>query len=321
MFASVIRHSRGVISAALLLAACGGRPSEAIITGEIGGMTAGAPVVRMDSTEKLAAPDAAAMAVDPAAASAQFADRLVTYNASITLVVDDPAASMQKAAAIAAEFGGFVVSSNIYQVPPDMPEPRTPFEDSRAQPSKVSGVMQASLTMRVPAERRVQATERLRQLALDVRGESLSGQDITQEFSDLSARLRNLEAAETRLMAIMEGAATTIDVLAVYRELVTIREQLEIIRGQKQYLEQSAKMSLISVELLPSAGAQPVDVDTWQPLLVLKQSLAALLNGLQGLVNWVIYILIAVLPLVLLVVVPAWLLVRRWRRNRTAAAK
>ena len=321
MFAFVIRHSRGVISAALLLAACGGRPSEAIITGEIGGMTAGAPVVRMDSTEKLAAPDAAAMAVDPAAASAQFADRLVTYNASITLVVDDPAASMQKAAAIAAEFGGFVVSSNIYQVPPDMPEPRTPFEDSRAQPSKVSGVMQASLTMRVPAERRVQATERLRQLALDVRGESLSGQDITQEFSDLSARLRNLEAAETRLMAIMEGAATTIDVLAVYRELVTIREQLEIIRGQKQYLEQSAKMSLISVELLPSAGAQPVDVDTWQPLLVLKQSLAALLNGLQGLVNWVIYILIAVLPLVLLVVVPAWLLVRRWRRNRTAAAK
>ncbi len=321
MFASVIRHSRSVISAALLLAACGGRPSEAIITGEIGGMAAGAPVVRMDSTEKLAAPDAAAMAVDPAAASAQFADRLVTYNASITLVVDDPAASMQKAAAIAAEFGGFVVSSNIYQVPPDMPEPRTPFEDSRAQPSKVSGVMQASLTMRVPAERRVQATERLRQLALDVRGESLSGQDITQEFSDLSARLRNLEAAETRLMAIMEGAATTIDVLAVYRELVTIREQLEIIRGQKQYLEQSAKMSLISVELLPSAGAQPVDVDTWQPLQVLKQSLAALLNGLQGLVNWVIYILIAVLPLVLLVVVPAWLLVRRWRRNRTAAAK
>ena len=321
MFASVIRHSRGVISAALLLAACGGRPSEAIITGEIGGMTAGAPVVRMDSTEKLAAPDAAAMAVDPAAASAQFADRLVTYNASITLVVDDPAASMQRAAAIAAEFGGFVVSSNIYQVPPDMPQLRTPFEDSRAQPSKVSGVMQANVTMRVPAERRVQATERLRQLALDVRGESLSGQDITQEFSDLSARLRNLEAAETRLMAIMEGAATTIDVLAVYRELVTIREQLEIIRGQKQYLEQSAKMSLISVELLPSAGAQPVDVDTWQPLLVLKQSLAALLNGLQGLVNWVIYILIAVLPLVLLVVVPAWLLVRRWRRNRTAAAK
>ncbi len=53
---------------------------------------------------------------------------------------------------------------------------------------------------------------------------------------------------------------------------------------------------------------------------LLKQSLAALLNGLQGLVNWVIYILIAVLPLVLLVVVPAWLLVRRWRRNRTAAA-
>ncbi|MEY3150169.1 MAG: hypothetical protein RLY92_396 [Chloroflexota bacterium] len=321
MFASVIRHSRGVISAALLLAACGGRPSEAIITGEIGGMAAGAPVVRMDSTEKLAAPDAAAMAVDPATASAQFADRLVTYNASITLVVDDPAASMQKAAAIAAEFGGFVVSSNIYQVPPDMPQPRTPFEDSRAQPSEVNGVMQANLTMRVPAERRVQATERLRQLALDVRGESLSGQDITQEFSDLSARLRNLEAAETRLMAIMEGAATTIDVLAVYRELVTIREQLEIIRGQKQYFEQSAKMSLISVELLPSAGAQPVDVDTWQPLLVLKLSLAALLNGLQGLVNWVIYILIAVLPLVLLVVVPVWLLVRRWRRNRTAAAK
>ena len=145
------------------------------------------------------------MAVEPYAASAQFTDRLVTYNAALTLVVEDPVASLQQAAAIAAEAGGFVVSSNIYEVPPDILQPRTPFEDSRAQPAFAQGVQQASITMRVPAERRLQATERLHQLALEVRSESLSGQDITQEFTDLSARVRNLEAAETRLMEIMEA--------------------------------------------------------------------------------------------------------------------
>lgn len=323
MIAFAIKPSRSVIfiSIALLLFACGSRPPDAVTADAMVGMPASAPMARTDGSEKLAAPDAAAMAVDSYTTAAQLTDRLVTYNASLTLVVEDPVASMQQAAAIAAEVGGFVVSSNIYELPPDIPQPRTPFEDSRAQPAFARGPQQASITMRVPAERRPQATERLHQLALEVRSESLSGQDITQEFSDLSARLRNLEAAETRLMAIMEGAATTADVLAVYRELVLIREQLEVIRGQKQYLEQSAKMSLISVELLPSAGAQPVDVDEWQPLLVLKQSLAALLNGLQGLANWIIYILIAVLPLVLLVALPVWLIVRRWRSRRQAAAK
>lgn len=323
MIAFAIKPSRSVIfiSVALLLFACGSRPPDAITADAMVGMPASAPMARTDGSEKLAAPDAAAMAVDSYTTNAQLTDRLVTYNASLTLVVEDPVASMQQAAAIAAEVGGFVVSSNIYELPPDILQPRTPFEDSRAQPTFVQGAQQASITMRVPAERRLQATERLHQLALEVRSESLSGQDITQEFSDLSARLRNLEAAETRLMAIMEGAATTADVLAVYRELVLIREQLEVIRGQKQYLEQSAKMSLISVELLPSAGAQPVDVDAWQPMLVLKQSLAALLNGLQGLANWIIYILIAVLPLVLLVALPVWLIVRRWRSRRQAVNK
>ena len=321
MITAIIKYSRIFIGTALLLAACGSRPSDAISAGAVDGVAALAPMDVMGGSEKLAAPDAAVMAVEPYAAAAQFTDRLVTFNASLTLVVEDPAASMQQAAAIAAEVGGFVVSSNIYELPPDIPQPRTPFEDRRAQPTFAAGARQANITMRVPAERRLQATERLHQLALEVRSESLSGQDITQEFSDLSARLRNLEAAETRLMAIMEGASTTADVLAVYRELVAIREQLEVIRGQKQYLEQSAKMSLISVELVPSAGAQPLDVDAWQPLLVLKQSLAALLNGLQGLVNWVIYILIAVLPLVLLAALPVWLIVRRWRSRSKAAAK
>lgn len=323
MIAPAIKHNRSVtfIGLALLLAACGSRPSDAVSADAMDGMAASVPLDRMGGAEKLAAPDAAAMAVEPYANSAQFTDRLVTYNAALTLVVEDPVASMQQAAAIAAEVGGFVVSSNIYELPLDILQPRTPFEDSRAQPTFVQGAQQASITMRVPAERRLQATERLHQLALEVRSESLSGQDITQEFTDLSARLRNLEAAETRLMEIMEGAATTADVLAVYSELVAIREQLEVIRGQKQYLEQSAKMSLISVELLPSAGAQPLDVDAWQPLLVVKQSLAALLTGLQGLANWIIYILIAVLPLVLLVALPVWLLVRRWRSRSTATAK
>ena len=132
-------------------------------------------------------------------------DRLVIRNANLSLVVADPAAASNQIIALAASLNGYVVSSNTYQASVD---------------SAGNKIMQANLTIRVPSAQLDAALAQLRALAVEVRSETISGQDVTSEYTDLQSHLRNLEAAETKLQQIMDGATKTEDVLAVYNQLV-----------------------------------------------------------------------------------------------------
>jgi hypothetical protein len=89
---------------------------------------------------------------------------------------------------------------------------------------------------------------------------------VTSEYTDLESRLGNLEAAEEQLTRIMESAVKTEDVLNVYNQLVQTREQIEVIKGQMKYYEQSAAMSAVSVELIPNEAVQPLSIGGWQPV-------------------------------------------------------
>jgi len=134
--------------------------------------------------------------------------------------------------------------------------------------------------------------------------------------------LRNLEAAEARLMEIMEEARQTEDVLAVFQQLSQVQEQIEVTKGRIQYYEQSAAMSSISVELLANAAVQPISVGGWQPVGVARQALQSLVSALQVLADIVIYFVLLVLPVMVLVLLPPGLIlwgILRWRARRKAA--
>ncbi len=107
--------------------------------------------------------------------------------------------------------------------------------------------MMGNISFRVRAENFDQAMAALHNLADDVRSESTSGQDVTEEYVDLNARLTNLQAAEAQLLKLMEQAGDVSDILAVQQELVQTRGEIEQTKGRMQYLEQSAAMSLIQV--------------------------------------------------------------------------
>ena len=234
------------------------------------------------------------------------ADRMVIRNANLTLVVADPAEAVNRITALATSMGGFVVSSYTYQSSVDA--------DGRA-------IMQANITIRVPSEQLDAALAQTRGMAVEVRTENISGQDVTAEYTDLSSRLRNLEAAEAQLVNIMDGATKTEDVLSVFNQLVYIREQIEVVKGQMQYYEQAAAMSAIYVDLIPDVLSQPLEVGGWQPQGVAKQALEALVRAFQGLATAAIWIGIYVLPLALLIVLPFYVIVRMAvRRMRKAKA-
>lgn len=235
----------------------------------------------------------------------QSVERIVIKNGSITLVVVDPPASMDAIGQMAQEMGGFVVSANLY----------------KEQLSSGIEVPRASITIRVPAERMDEAMRRIREQSnQDPINENMNSQDVTSDYVDLQSRLKNLEAAEGELTEIMQEAQKTEDVLAVYNQLVSIREQIEVIKGQIKYYEESAALSSISVELIADKAVQPIEIGGWQPKGVLKDAVEALVRSLQFLVNALIWIVIYVLPvlavLFVIFVLPPLLLIRAWMKRR-----
>lgn len=226
------------------------------------------------------------------------APRLIIYTVQMSLVVRGTEAALVQIEGLAAELGGYVTSSNTRQYE----------EGSRA-----------SITIRVPSEKLDQALEQLRELALEVRSESRSGDDVIEEYMDLNARLKILEAAEQELLELYQtrqASGEVADILEVYRQLLAFRQDIEALTGQVQYLEQSAALAKVTIELIPDVLAQPVEIGGWRPGGTARTALQALVSSLQFLADVVIWFVILLLPLAVVIGVPSygfWRLIRRWR--------
>jgi hypothetical protein len=237
-------------------------------------------------------------------------DRMVIKNANLTIIVPDPTVSMDRISKLAEEMGGFVVSAALTQ---------TSLANGKEVPN-------ATVTIRVPAARFNDALERIRSESdQPSQNEAINSQDVTSEYTDLQSRLRNLEAAEAQLTEIMGSANRTEDVLAVYNQLVSVREQIEVIKGQMKYYEQSVALSSISTELVANEAVQPISVGGWQPGGAARRAIQTLINTLQALVNMVIWLVVYLLPVLLALFIifglPIILLIwviRTWRRRRRA---
>ena len=246
-------------------------------------------------------------ALDQSAASV---DRLVIKNASLSIAVDDPLKSMDNISHMAEAMGGFVVSADMYQ-------------QSLSNGVKVP---QVSLTIRVPAERLDEALSTIKtETNQPIITENQSSQDVTAEYTDLNSRLTNLQAAEKQLQEIMASASKTEDVLSVYSQLVSVREQIELIKGQMKYYEQSAALSSVSVQLIANAAMQPITIAGWQPKGVAKEALQSLIHTLQSLADFGIRFVILYLPTLLIIFVPIGLviwgivsLIKRARKPKAA---
>lgn len=212
-------------------------------------------------------------------------ERLVIKNADLSISVDEPLTKMDQVMALAGEMGGFVVSSNLYY--------RT--LDNGAE------VPVGDVAIRVPSTRFDEALTTIKAGVGQVLRENVSGQDVTQEYTDLRSRLTNLQATEAELQRIMEDAVRTEDVLQVYNQLTNIREQIEVIKGRMQYFEQSASFSLINVNIQADEAVQPLSIGGWEPVGVAKDAIQALINTFKVIANAVIWLVIYVLPLLLLI--------------------
>jgi len=231
-------------------------------------------------------------------------ERIVIKNASLSIVVLDPSSAMQSIANTAEGMGGFVVNSNIY---------KTTTNQGLEVPI-------ANITVRVPVEKLDQALIQIKALVddpdIDILNEDISGQDVTSEVTDLESRLRNLEAAEEQLLKIMDDAYRTEDVIIVFRELTSVREEVEMIQGQIKYYRESAQLSAVSVYLQAKAAVEPITIGKWQPGVEIQKALQALVNGGKFIVNILIWLLILVAPLLAVIFLPIFYIIRYFKKRK-----
>lgn len=245
-----------------------------------------------------------------AAGNAVEIERVVIMNASLDIVVADPAEAMQAITAMTEEMGGFVVSSSLF----------------KTRTSQGLEVPQVRMTVRVPAKRRNEALGQIKALVEhpdeDVLNENVTGEDVTREYTDLKSRLRNQEQAAEQLRSILAEARRTEDVLNVYNELSRVTEQIEVLKGQIQYYEESARLSAVSVNIRSQESVAPLSIGGWKPVGTARDALQALIDAFKFLANAAIWVVIFCLPIGLLLGIPAYFIIRgflRYKARRKAS--
>ena len=159
--------------------------------------------------------------------SGEVRERKLIENISMTLVVVDVPTAFQTIREITLEMSGFVEDSRNWQA---------------------NQTQRGYLTVRIPTERLAQAVKGIESLG-EVSDSHTNTQDVTERYFDREARLRNLEKQEERYLEILSEAKTTEDILNVERELVRIREQIEVLKGQLTYMDHQVQYATIHIQL------------------------------------------------------------------------
>lgn len=212
----------------------------------------------------------------------------VIKTGALSITVKSTADTVSAMTALATSYGGFVQSSNQW----------VQSDDTTA----------ATVTIRVDSASFEDAVTALKGLATVVRSETVSGQDVTEEYVDLQSRVKNLQAEEAQYLTILEKATTVEDLLKVSDYLSRVRGEIEEIQGRLKYLNNRTDYATITVSVYEEASVV-VPTSDWQPFVVLKQAFNRLVETVQSGVNGFIWILVFGVPCFVFV----WVVRSVWR--------
>jgi len=260
---ALVAKSLGASALLLLvvaLTACGGGETKSDEGGvSVGRETSGAgSPVGSESDLAQSAKGAVGIIEDPAALG-DFG-RKVVKTANLGLRSKEVRESAAQAQQTAAAAGGTVLSSQIY----------------RSHHS-----VTAQLVLSVPSEEFERVLDELRGLGEKVTTDSISGQDVTEEYVDLKSRERNLRATEESLLRLYDRVDNVEEALSIQRELTGVRGEIELVQGRIKYLDQHTAYSQITLDIQPVTSPPPPR-PSWDPGSIAARAWSASLGVLQA---------------------------------------
>ena len=243
---------------------------------------------------------------DQAQAITEAMNRKIIKDAEVTLEVDSPIETQGKVTSIAEARGGFVVTSESKQRPAEDPSQR---------------VVDVSLVIRVPASQFGPTRDEILGLSKNILDKKTTGQDVTEEFIDLEARIKTQVALEAQFMEIMKQAHKVEDALEVQRQIAEVRTEIEKLEGRKRFLENRSSLSTITVNL---KSPTTIVVSATGFGREVKEATKESVGIARDIVLFLIRFVIVMIPIFLFIFLPLGLilryLIRRLRRVKLAAA-
>ena len=245
--------------------------------------------------------------IDNEGSSAEAFERKIIRNAEITMEVSSTTDTQHRVASIADSHGGFVVTSESKQRENIDPAQRT---------------LDIKLVVRVPSTRFGVAFDEIKRLASNTPSEQVTGQDVTEEFIDLEARIKTQKALEIQFLEIMRQAYKVADALEVQRQIADVRTEIEKLEGRKRFLENRSSLSTITVNI---QAPKPVIAVTGTGFgQEVREAVSDSVSMASDMVLFFVRFAILMVPLLVFIVLPSGLvaryLVRRAKRVRLAQA-
>lgn len=170
-----------------------------------------------------------------------------------------------------------------------------------------SGSRRGNVVVRIPSSQFEDALKQLNDIG-NIESQYVDTQDVTEEFVDLQARIRNARTAERVLLNLMGDAATISDTIKVQNQLERVQENIERMRGRLRVLNDQTSFSTLSVDVVEAGVAPPSE----ERAGTLAKAWDDAVDGFMGVISAVIVASGVILPVAIMALIVA-LLVRRWR--------
>ncbi|WP_051314632.1 DUF4349 domain-containing protein [Alteribacter aurantiacus] len=213
------------------------------------------------------------------AASNAERTQMVIYNGDIAIEVRNFERAQQQIEQEVERLGGFVLQSSVYQ---------------RGTSDDRSG----NMTVRVPQEHFFSFMTDLESSDTRVLEKSSYGNDVTEEYVDLESRLRSQEVLEERLLAFLDEAENTEDLLQISRDLSEVQGEIEHIQGRMNYLENHVAFSTISIHIQERAVSSLQDPESLNTFERAQRLFMNTVNGIVSMFSGVVVFMIGFSPVI-----------------------
>ena len=237
----------------------------------------------------------------------QNTNRKIIKNADVRLLVKDTNTAVSRTTQVISDLGGYIISSRIW------------YQDYYG-----NNLMYATITLGIPVDEFEHALNRLRDLSIRVLDENASGEDVTDQYVDLQSQLANLEATRARIQEFLQDAKSVDEALRINQELANIEAQIEQIKGRMNFLSDRSAFSTITVNfepeypiltptptatMAPTMTPRPTStLPPWKPGETFGEAQRTVTVVYRGIGNFLIWLAVVILPIVLPPAIAIWLL-------------
>jgi hypothetical protein len=280
----------------VLLSACSSNKESAEKSADMG---SGASQEKSHNDSSVAKEDRSSPSSEENTAESIRDQRKVIYNADLRVSIENLQESMESVRLMAEEKGGYIVESNT----------------SHAE----EGYEEGMIIARIPMKEFRPFLKSVKQLSKGTPFESVQGKDVTEEYVDLSSRLKAKEKVRERLESFMAGAQRTEDLLKISSDLAKVQEEIEQIQGRLNFLKNQSDYSTVTVFFevkdLKAEKLQTDELNTW------KKTKKLFMETVNFLVSAVSFLFVGIIGLAPIWLIAILILLWLWRKRKNGQKK